>query len=748
MKSRIKVIFITLGVTFLLFSLVNFNLNYHLDNRDEYTGNSEIRLENLISSRSSVRIRIIDNSGWIAFRNAGNCTGSGTFTDPYYIEDLIIDGGGLGSCIIIENSNVYFKIENCTIYNSGSEWYTKDAGINLFGVNNGMVIRNNCSYNRKGINLENSNNNTIKENNVNNNDYGIHLANSNKNKIIGNVVNIGIAGIHIFGSNNNVSGNRVNYKEEGIRLVSAENNVILDNILNSCLSGMSLSHSLNNTFRKNIMSECGFGHFFGPGTSEELSSNNIDSTNLVNGKPLYYYKNEINLESNDFLNAGQIILVNCNNSMVSSQNLSFCSLGLSLYYCTNNTISGIIAKNNRGSGIYLHYSHSNTFLGNTLNNNQYGIKLYYSNQNNISGSILNNNNIYGIELRYCHGNFISDNELDGCGVGIDLWSSDRNKILKNIIYADYCGISFGYNCNHNDIVENTINNSTEGIYLSYGDDNLFSQNKLINNKNFGIELGSATNSIIIDNIINNSQYGMFIYYNLNNTFRRNIMNECGLGRLYGSRNELSSNNIDTTNLVNGRPLYYYKNEINLGLNDFVNAGQIILVNCNNSTILSQILSFCSLGLSLYYCNNNTISGIIANNNAGPGIYLHYSHSNTFLGNIVNKNQYGIQLYFSNYNSISGNIVNNNSCSIFLDHSNYNYIYENIIFGNTECVKELDCIGNIFKDNQFCNYGEDNEDNETVPGYNMMFLYCILFIVSILIFKKVKNQKKFLETGLE
>ncbi|MFX0142160.1 MAG: hypothetical protein ACFFDN_51455 [Candidatus Hodarchaeota archaeon] len=44
----------------------------------------------------------IDNN-WTAAKSAGICTGNGTYSEPYVIDDFIIDGGGSGSCILIEN---------------------------------------------------------------------------------------------------------------------------------------------------------------------------------------------------------------------------------------------------------------------------------------------------------------------------------------------------------------------------------------------------------------------------------------------------------------------------------------------------------------------------------------------------------------------------------------------------------------------------------------------------------------------
>ena len=43
------------------------------------------------------------------------CSGSGTWTDPYIIENVTIDGQDAGNCIFIKNSVVPFIIRNCTL---------------------------------------------------------------------------------------------------------------------------------------------------------------------------------------------------------------------------------------------------------------------------------------------------------------------------------------------------------------------------------------------------------------------------------------------------------------------------------------------------------------------------------------------------------------------------------------------------------------------------------------------------------
>jgi len=161
----------------------------------------------------------------------GICTGNGTYIEPYVIEDFVIDGGHVGSCIWIENSNVYFRIENCSLTNSAE--LSTQAGIKLYNVNNSHLINNNCSFNDNGIRIDYCNNNTILGNILNNNDHdGIALYNCNNNSILSNKLdNNNLAGIYTHSSNyNNITGNNLNYNYGvGIVLRYSINNSIVGN---------------------------------------------------------------------------------------------------------------------------------------------------------------------------------------------------------------------------------------------------------------------------------------------------------------------------------------------------------------------------------------------------------------------------------------------------------------------------------------------------------------------------------------
>ena len=120
------------------------------------------------------------------------------------------------------------------------------------------------------------------------------------------------------------------------------------------------------------------------------------SQNLVNEKTLYYYVGENYLGSDNFTNAGQIILINCNHSMIQNQNLSACTQAITLFYSNNNTLFNNTASDNIYTGIFLNRG-SNNILDNIdvfLNNEGISLKVGYN--NNLSSTHSYNNSKFGI----------------------------------------------------------------------------------------------------------------------------------------------------------------------------------------------------------------------------------------------------------------------------------------------------------------------------------------------------------------
>jgi len=159
-------------ISFLFISGINFDNSLISSSRD-YEGR---RLE-YSSLLMTVDPIVIDgnmgfmnaavNESWVTLKNG-----------VYVIENLVIQGSDQVSCIVIKNSNMPFRIENCRLYNAGGNvvWY---PGLKLDNVSNGQIIGNTIINNQdNGIMIQNSDNITLTENEVSNNeDWGIIIYN-------------------------------------------------------------------------------------------------------------------------------------------------------------------------------------------------------------------------------------------------------------------------------------------------------------------------------------------------------------------------------------------------------------------------------------------------------------------------------------------------------------------------------------------------------------------------------------------
>ena len=338
------------------------------------------------------------------------CKGSGTWENPYIIENVTIDGQNTYNCIRIDNSNVYFTIRNCTLIN-GKDEYWHSGGIRLENVTNGRLINNKCSFNQQGIYLVTSNNNTISGNTANNNTiHGIILYDQcNDTKIIGNTacfnshcgIKIEERYTYYNGYNNLVINNNASYNvDAGMAFVfindtEISNNTAINNgVFPSVGVGISVQASRNITIS--------FNHVKGNGNGMNIY--NDQDCKIFNNTAISNEDSGIHIER-------------CTNSMVSNNNISYSQIGIMLRSASsdfdlsyNNKVSRNIVKNNYW-GLYLFYTFNNTVLENTAKDNYCGIYLRRSKHNNVSGNTLIGND-YCIIEEECEGNIFENNYCD------------------------------------------------------------------------------------------------------------------------------------------------------------------------------------------------------------------------------------------------------------------------------------------------------------------------------------------------
>jgi len=256
----------------------------------------------------------------------------------------------------------------------------------------------------------------------------------------------------------------------------------------------------------------------------------------------------------------------------------------------------------------------------------------------------------GIDLSYRNNVTIKNTKIGFSFYGIYLWNASRNTISGNILTYN------GY-----------------GVYLIEASQNAIIGNNITDNE-VGIDIGSSSNNILRNNNLNNN-------HNL---------------AVYGSEPSHFVNDVDDSNIVNGKKAYYLISESDLVINPstFPDLGFLALVNCRNITVHNLELTNNAHGIILAFTKESTITqNDITDNYNGIGLFS--SSGNFIVGNnIIDNNYRGIQLSnASNTNSISTNNITDNTDGIFLFDSPQNVITGNTIANNKE-------IGIGFKESSY------------------------------------------------
>jgi len=381
MKIRMKHIFTFLMLFLIIFSIsIQNNTKNSIETTQENLQNGTTNLKQAGFWNNLTFIHIT-NLNWTVANNTEWCSGSGTWGDPYVIENMIINASDspTGCGIFIENSvNAYFTIKNVTIFETTN-------GIKLENTNKGTLINNILSNNiENGIFMVNCVNNTILRNQLINNDMqGIHLFSYCINNIIlGNTIkndgtNLQNTGIYLedFCDNNDILGNFIfDNNDNGI--------VFYDDCKNNLV--------YNNTIRNTITTLQDWGIRLQNGCDQ----NNI-SLNLIE----------------DLNNYGIYIVTSDGNSIL------------------NNQIIDI------STGMYILLAQQSEIISNTISGGSIAISLSACNGGEIIGNFINDTGNYAIRLyTNCDDNEFYDNIIkDNSGIGIQLYEplNDNNLFYKN-----------------------------------------------------------------------------------------------------------------------------------------------------------------------------------------------------------------------------------------------------------------------------------------------------------------------------
>lgn len=263
-------------------------------------------------------------------------------------------------------------------------------------------------------------------------------------------------GIHVqYRSNVTIKNVEITGFDIGTYIYECLKSTIVSNNITGNRYGIYLLDSSENTLRNNRMFNNTSNFFvFGPRLKDFL--NDIDATNIVDGKPMYYWTNEA--DRNVPSDAGFVALVSCTRITVEDASLS-----------------------NNGQGILLAYTTNSTIVKNNIEDNIVGIRIRYSSDNILSGNTIVGNN-FGVEIDISSKNNISANSIIDNPAGLDLSESTANTILgNNIMNSKSYGLKLHEGSNSNTISANNITNNNLGIHLEWSSSNRIYNNSFINN---------------------------------------------------------------------------------------------------------------------------------------------------------------------------------------------------------------------------------------------------------------------------
>ncbi len=210
----------------------------------------------------------------------------------------------------------------------------------------------------------------------------------------------------------------------------------------------------------------------------------------------------------------------------------------------------------------------------------------------------------------------------------------------------------------------------------------------------GIWLRGAMGNSITDNVFVDAKPGVGFHVSSGNVFRDNrFVNSTFIISLEGDD---FSNDVDTSNTIDGKPIYYIINQKDLVIDrkSHPEIGYLALQGCINVTVKDlwiddapAPISGPSSGIIL----KNTTNSTITHNHfthLWAGIYLYNSYGNLVVDNYLANGTHGIVITAEQANTITNNTIENNEVGISLLGS-AQVIYRNNLINNIQQVHSTD-----------------------------------------------------------
>ena len=245
----------------------------------------------------------------------------------------------------------------------------------------------------------------------------------------------------------------------GMYIHNSSSSVVVRNDLTGCAGGgISIQVSTKCFVRDNNMTNC-YTAFAAGGDLLEHFLNDIDTSNTIDGKPIYYLMNQtdITINPSTFPEIGSLTVVN--STRVTIENLTFNKGGPYLFsaFSSNSTIRNVTASNST-SGIGLISVTDTVVTENNVSDCFFSIYLTQSHNNTLMNNTISNSGLAAIALRYSTENLVFGNNATNDERCIDLMESENNTIRHN----NFVNYSEAYTDGH----PNVWDDGLEGNYWS------------------------------------------------------------------------------------------------------------------------------------------------------------------------------------------------------------------------------------------------------------------------------------------
>jgi thermitase len=321
----------------------------------------------------------------------------------------------------------------------------------------------------------------------------IILESSSNNTVSSNILTGGALWLH-YSEDNVLDSNRVTNSDFGLAITTSPNNTLRNNVMTNNTRNFALIK------RENSKSVLNYAW---------QAFNDIDASNTVGGKPIYYWIDRRNESVPS--DAGCVVLVQCENITV--ENLDI----------TNNLDNILLLATNNSR----------------VSNNKVAASTWYPFDDYSAGisALLGSGNLT-----------VTQNEVTACEIGIRIDNNFRNPGDHNVSKNNVIDSELYVECKNGVVISNNL---TRSYITVWGSNCTIAFNNITGSSYYGIETGLGANNTVESNNISKCAYGLQLVFATNCTIVANNVVE---STQFPAQRYVSSNN-----------LYFHNNFINYTL---------------------------------------------------------------------------------------------------------------------------------------------------------------------------------------